>query len=191
MTFPLEYDRDRNVNTVRYWNTAHKRGRTVTPKSSVVVRRVAEMLEGLPVMPIREYGFGRYHVGMFVGPERWTGYDFSPMAVSSAKEEGFTAHVARLGDAEHPDGSCIVALEVIEHLDLPEMMAFLRTVSVADRAFISVPMARARDLRFPQHMRGFGTKVDLEEFLSGFWPSVTVEVVRPHWRLAYCRRVTP
>jgi len=187
-TYPIEYTRTRNINTPRYWDVAAKRMRDITSGSVRVVRRVKAILEGLPAMPVHEYGFGHTHLGGRLEPGIWHGFDFSPRTVEDAEERGLRATLRRCGDAEDPGCACVVALETLEHLDHEEMMRFLNAVQTAPRAFFSVPLMSLRDTRFPQHMRGFGGGPDLIAFLQKWWPKVKQEVVRPHWRMAHCWR---
>lgn len=190
MRYPVEYDRERNVNTRVYWDCAHKRGKDKTPKSAVVVRKAAEEIAKLPPLPVVEYGFGRYHLGLFVGTDRWRGYDISHVAVAEARGLGLDARVGRCGDAEKPNGCYVAAFEIIEHLDREEMDVFLETIKPAARVFLSVPLARKRDERFPQHMRGFGLAKEIEGFFRAYWNDIVVTLVRPHWFLAVCQGAT-
>jgi hypothetical protein len=186
--YPIEYARPRNINTPRYWDHAAIRMRKVTSGSVHVVRRVKAILDRLPAAPVQEYGFGHTHLGGRLELGRWHGFDFSPQTVKDAEDLGMKATMRRCGDAQDPGNAYVVALEVLEHLDHEEMIRFLDAVRLAHRAFFSVPLMSARDLRFPQHMRGFGGGPDLVAFLRQWWPKVKQEVVRPHWRLARCWR---
>jgi hypothetical protein len=188
--FPVEYVRPRNINTPKYWNWARKHMRDVTSRSVRVADTVAKRLAKLPPANVQEYGFGHLRLAEAIGPERWHGFDFSPITVKDARAAGYHATIRRCEDAEDPGDAYVVALEVIEHLDHGEMMVFLTAIMGASRAFISVPRMTKRDTRFPQHMRGFGELEDIAQFLGKFWPRVRVESVHPYWRLARCTRPT-
>ncbi len=185
MTYPREYDREKNVNTPQYWDIAHRRMKDVTSHSVKVARRVAEILSALPYSPVVEYGFGSMNLAYLIGDEVWAGVDFSERAVLRATEDGFSAMIGRCEDALLFDRETVVGIEVLEHLDEDEMYQFLEACRPAHHAIFSVPKPTERDTRFPAHMRTFGEPEDFEEFLFRYWPNVEVERVGGCWLLGH------
>lgn len=186
----IEYDRDGNVNTAEFWDAAWRRTPEDGANKDGVRREVLRRLEALPAARVWEYGFGGLHLARALGADRWHGVDHSKVAVAAAKDEGFIAEVGRCADSPGFVKSYLVALEVLEHLDANEMVAFLEASRRAPHAFFSVPGPRIPDKHFGQHMRGWDGPEDLEQFLRQWWPHVEVTPVDAYL-LAHCRKVPP
>lgn len=181
----IEHEREKNVNTPEYWDTAWSRSPEDGENKSIVREFVAAEIADLPERAVWEYGFGAPHFARLIGKARWTGKDHSAVAVKAAKAEGFNASVGRCGDSPGFQKSYLVALEVLEHLDHAEMCEFLEKSRKAPHAFFSVPAFD--DAGFAQHMRRWESPEDLRETLLDVWPFVEVSNVGRYF-VAHCRR---
>lgn len=183
-----EYKRDGNINTAEYWNAAWKRYPNGGTKKAGVRARVAEMIEGLPEAHVYEFGFGAVHLAELIGKDRWVGFDHAASAVKNATDAGFKASVKSCRESPGFLRSYLVALEVLEHLDLDELTTFLDKSKNTPHAFFSVPDLPDED--FAQHVRTWESADDFESFLRQWWAYVTVEKVDNYW-LAHCTKIAP
>lgn len=184
-----EYERTGNGNTPERWDTAWTKNPSQGKDKDPVRKWIMHILSDLPDAPVCEYGFGALYLAAAVGKARWKGRDFSPVAVERAKAAGYRAAVRRCGDAEGFRRSYLVAVEVLEHLDLEEMTQFLGKCRNAPHAFFSVPATRTKD-RHRLHIRGWESSEDFRSFLAQWWPFVEVEKVG-RWYLGHCQKVAP
>ncbi len=169
-----EYVRDTNVNTPEYWDKAWSSQSELGTGLSVH-EKAEEILSGLPHARVVEYGFGRPALARLIGADRWEGRDFSAVAVEKARAEGFTAFVTRCKDSPGYRRAYVVALQVLEHLDEDEMLAFLDKSRNAPHAIFSVPLVGGGDIQ--KHMRGWGSEAQFAEFIGNWWPHVKTSVV--------------
>ena len=188
---PTQYDREKNVNTPEYWDSAWGRNPEVGAEKAPVRARVVEIFGTIPESRVVEYGFGAPHLARLLPRGRWEGIDFSKVAVENARKEGFRATVGRCADSPGYRKAYLVALEVLEHLDDAEMREFLSRSRNAPHAFFSVPVETERDHGFHQHQRGFGGPDDFATFLREWWPHVEVETVAGRWMLAHATHQAP
>lgn len=186
-----EYDRETNVNTAEYWDSAWRRSPDAGETKNPVRTRIMEQLSAIPGdATVYEYGFGSLHFAKMLGAGRWRGRDVSAVAVERARADGFHAHVGTCGASEGFRKSFLVAIEVLEHLSADELRDFLTKSRNAPHAWFSVPIQTARDEAFHQHQRGFGRPDDFQRYLQEFWPHVEVEAIG-HWMLAHCSTKAP
>ena len=170
-----EYDRKDNLNTPEYWDNSWTRMPDGPSSTGHVHKRVAEIINGLERRRVVEYGFGHLKLATLLGKDRWEGRDFSEVAVAHARSRGYSAYVTRCGDSPGYRKAYVVAIAVLEHLDVTELHAFLEKSQNSPHAIFVVPVLNER-VDIQKHMRGWDRAKDLEDFLRSWWPYVEVEL---------------
>lgn len=103
-------------------------------------------------------------------------WDISPEAVKQAKASGISARVVDLEEAcpEIPQGTWVVATEVVEHLSEEARRRLLQRIERAGgKGFVSVPNDRLGPEEEPQHTVKFNA-VGFRKYLGDFRPRVEV-----------------